>query len=229
MIEDPPLLTLRRTFPRPTPAQVAALTGLPTGFATDAMDGRGALDASIKPIDPKVRSFCGVALPCHAGPADNLAVFGALEAARAGDVILIATDGYTATAVIGDLVLGMARNRGVAAIVTDGCVRDIPGILAVSLPCFAAGVTPNSPARNGPGTAGLPVVLGGVTVGAGDIVLGDGDGVVVVPFGLIDTVIGRVPAIREAEAALDAKVKAGLETPDFIADLFAGGRVREVE
>jgi 4-hydroxy-4-methyl-2-oxoglutarate aldolase len=113
--------------------------------------------------------------------------------------------------------------------VTDGCVRDIPGILAVSLPCFAAGVTPNSPARNGPGTAGLPVVLGGVTVSAGDIVLGDGDGVVVVPFGLIDTVIGRLPAIREAEAALDAEVKAGLETPDFIAELFAAGRVREVE
>lgn len=113
--------------------------------------------------------------------------------------------------------------------VTDGCVRDIPGIHAVGLPCFAAGVTPNSPARNGPGTVGLPVVIGGVAVNAGDIVLGDADGVVIVPFDLIDRVIGRLPAIREAEAGLDAKVKAGLEIPDFITDLFAGGRVREVE
>jgi 4-hydroxy-4-methyl-2-oxoglutarate aldolase len=193
MIEDPPLLTLRRTFPRPTPTQVAALTSPAHGFR-DRRHGR--------PRRARRRHQAGRP---------------------------VATDGYTATAVVGDLVLGMARNRGVVAMVTDGCVRDIPGILAVNLPCFAAGVTPNSPARNGPGTAGLPVVLGGVTVCAGDIVLGDGDGVVVVPFGLIDTVIGRLPAIREAEAALDAKVKAGLEIPDFVTDLFAGGRVREVE
>jgi len=229
MIEDPPLLTLRRNFPRPTAEQVAALTGLPTGFAVDAMDGRGALDARIKPVDGDAQTFCGVAVTCHAGPADNLAVFGAVEAARKGDVIVAATDGYTETAVVGDLVLGMARNRGVMAFVTDGCVRDVPGIRAVGLPCFAAGVTPNSPARNGPGTVGMPVVIGGTAIGPGDIVLGDGDGVVIVPLSRIDAVIARLPAIREAEAALDAKVKAGLEVPDFILSLFADGRVREVE
>ncbi len=229
MIEDPPLLTIRRNFPRPSPEQVAALTGMQTGWVVDCLDGRGALDGRIKPIDPDAAGFCGVALPCHAGPADNLAVFGALDAARAGDVILIGTDGFAATAVIGDLVQGMARNRGVAAVVTDGCVRDIAGLRAVGLPCFAAGVTPNSPARNGPGTVGLPVTLGGVTVAAGDLVVGDLDGVVILPFARIDAVIARLAALRAAEAELEAKVKAGLEVPDFVQGLLSSDKVREVD
>lgn len=229
MIEDPPLLTIRRNFPRPTAQQVAALTGVPTGFVVDCLDGRGALDGRIKPIDPAAAGFCGVALPCHAGPADNLAVFGALDAAQKGDVILIGTDGFAATAVIGDLVLGMASNRGAAAVVTDGYVRDILGLREVGLPCFAAGVTPNSPARNGPGTVGLPVTLGDVTVEAGDLVVGDLDGVVVLPFARIDAVIARLESVRKAEAELDAKVKAGLELPDFVRDLLASDRVREVD
>ncbi len=229
MIDDPPLLKIRRRFSRPAADQVAALTGTPTGYLVDCLDGRGALDHRIKPISEATAIFCGVALPCHAGPADNLAVMAALEVAQAGDVIVAATDGFTATAVIGDLVLGMARNRGIAAIVTDGTVRDLTGLRAVALPCFAAGVTPNSPARNGPGTIGLPVTLGGLTVEAGDIVVGDIDGVVVVPQDRLGQVIERLPALRKAEAELEAKVNGGLEVPDFIRDVLASGRVQEIE
>ena len=180
MIENPPLLQVRRRFVRPPPAEVAAFAGLPTGFVVDALGGGGGLDGRIKPISAAT-AFCGVALTCDAGPADNLAAFGALSLAEPGDVIVCAAAGYERTAVTGDLLLGMMKNRGVAGFVTDGHVRDIAGIRAVGLPCFAAGVTPNSPARNGPGTVGLPVVVGGVTVAAGDIVVGDEDGVVVVP------------------------------------------------
>jgi hypothetical protein len=77
----------------------------------------------------------------------------------------------------------MLKNRGVLAFVTDGLVRDLPGLLAVGLPVYCAGLTPNSPVRNGPGTVGLPVVVGGVHVEAGDIVVADQDGVVIVPRG----------------------------------------------
>ena len=185
MIEDPPLLTVRRRFARPTRAQLDAFAGVPTGFVADAMNGRGALDARIKPIGRTPASFHGVAITCHAGPADNLALFGALAYGEPGDVMVCATDGFAETAVTGDLLLGMARNRGLAGFVTDGMVRDVPGIEAVGLPCFAAGVTPNSPARNGPGTVGMPVVVGGVAVGPGDVVVGDGDGIVVVPLASI--------------------------------------------
>lgn len=228
MIEDPPLLTVRKDFPRPSAAQLAAFAGTPTGFVVDAMNGRGALDAVIKPIGRTPAAFCGVAMTCHAGPADNLALFGALAYGAPGDVMVCATDGFAATAVTGDLLLGMARNRGLAGFVTDGMVRDVAGIEAVGLPCFAAGVTPNSPARNGPGTVGMPVVVGGVTVEAGDIVIGDADGVVVVPRASADAVIARLAAVRAAEADLDARVKGGLELPGFITGLIAAGRFKEI-
>jgi 4-hydroxy-4-methyl-2-oxoglutarate aldolase len=228
MIEDPPLLTVRRRFARPTRAQLDAFAGVPTGFVADAMNGRGALDARIKPIGRTPASFHGVAITCHAGPADNLALFGALAYGEPGDVMVCATDGFAETAVTGDLLLGMARNRGLAGFVTDGMVRDVPGIEAVGLPCFAAGVTPNSPARNGPGTVGMPVVVGGVAVGPGDVVVGDGDGIVVVPLASIDAVVERLVAVKAAEAALDAKVRGGLQLPDFIHSMIDAGRFREV-
>jgi 4-hydroxy-4-methyl-2-oxoglutarate aldolase len=228
MIEEAPILTLRRHFARPSREKVEAFSGLQTGFVVDALGGRGALDGRIKPIGD-ARSFCGVALPCWAGPDDNLAAFGALAAAQPGDIIVCATEGFKNSAVTGDLLLGMMKNRGVGAFVTDGFVRDLAGIRAVGLPCFAAGLTPNSPARNGPGSVGLPVVVGGVGIGPGDILLGDEDGVVVVPFSIIDATIERLAGVRAAEAALDAEVKAGLQIPDFIQTLIDARRFREVD
>ncbi len=231
MIEDPPLLTIRSGFARPAAAAVAALTGVPSGHLVDAMGGHGALDYRIKPVTqapPAAHAFCGVALTCDCGPADNLAVFAALEAVRPGDVIVAATDAFTGCAVVGDLVLGMARNGGAAAFVTDGLARDLDGIEGVGMPVFCRGVSPNSPARNGPGRLGLPVTLGGVTVASGDLVAGDRDGVVVVPRAEIDAVIEALEAVRTAETALEAKVKAGLKVPDFVQSLLASERVRRL-
>src|SRR5581483_7052165 len=98
------------------------------------------------------------ALPCETGPSDNLAILAAISIAEPGDVVVAASDAFTGTAVIGDNVSALARNRGVAALVTDGLVRDTPGIIGVELPVFARGVTPNSCMRSGPGRVGLPVV-----------------------------------------------------------------------
>jgi 4-hydroxy-4-methyl-2-oxoglutarate aldolase len=228
MIKDPPLLTIRRDFARPAPDVMAAFAGVPTGYAIDAMGGRGALDHRIKPLAPATSVMVGVAMTCHCGPADNLALFGALAAAKPGDVLVAATDGFTATSVTGDLLMGMARNRGLAGLVTDGLARDVAGIIAVGLPLYCAGLTPNSPVRNGPGTVGLPVVVGGVAVEPGDIVIADNDGVVIVPRAQAKAVIARLSDVRAAEAALEAKVKAGLQVPDFIQSILASDRVTEI-
>lgn len=229
MIEDPPVLKIKRNFRRPTAEQIAALSNVATGFVVDCMEGRGALHASIKAIDESQSNFCGVAVTCDCGPADNLAAFGGLDICQPGDVLVLATDAFEATAVIGDLVLGMAKNSGAVAIVTDGYVRDLVGIREVALPCFAAGITPNSPARNGPGTAGLPITMAGAHVNSGDIVLGDLDGVVVVPFDKIDKVVDSLQEVLAAEAELDAKVKGGLKMSDFARELLDSDRVTEVD
>jgi 4-hydroxy-4-methyl-2-oxoglutarate aldolase len=228
MIDDPPLIRIRRDVPRPSAEQLQSLQGTPTGYVVDALHGRAALAPAIKPVVAEQAVFCGVALPCHVGPADNLAVFAALPVVQKGDVIVAAADGYRETAVVGDLVLGMARNQGAVAFVTDGCVRDVPGIRDVGLPCFASGVTPNSPVKNGPGTVNLPVVLAGQTVAAGDIVIGDTDGVVIVPFDKIDAVITALEGIRAGEAALLARVAAGLGVPEWVEKLYRDGRVQDV-
>jgi 4-hydroxy-4-methyl-2-oxoglutarate aldolase len=224
MINDPPLLTIRRTIPRPSAAMLEAFRNVPTGYLVDAMAGRGCLPFTIRPLFPKRASLLGVALTCHAGPADNLAVFGALDVAQAGDVIVAATDAFTKTAVTGDLLLGMARNKGVVGFVTDGLVRDIPGLDAVGLPIYCAGVTANSPSRSGPGRIGFPVVLGDVAVSSGDILVGDQDGVVVVPALDVEAILLRLDGIKAAEQDLDAKVRGGLQIPDSIRAILDSSR-----
>lgn len=192
------------------------------------MNGRGALAYKIKPVS-EVTNFCGVALTCEAGPADCLATFGTLDVIQPGDVVLVKADSFTETAVIGDLLLGMMKNNGAAAFVTDGLVRDTPGIIGVGIPCFAAGVTPNSPAKTGPGTVGLPIVLGGVAVDAGDIVVGDRDGVVIVPRIRIAETLEHLEQVRKLEAGLEAKVKAGLKKADIVDSILLPGTIREVD
>lgn len=228
MITDPPVLRIRRHFSRPAAELVAAFVGASTGHVVDAMGGKGALEARVKPVHGVKPDFSGVALTCDAGPGDNLALFGALDCALPGDVIVAATGNHGDAAVLGDLLAGMAQNRGVAAIVTDGVVRDTAGLAAVGLPVHARGVSPNSPSRCGPGVVGLPIVIAGVAVAPGDIVVGDADGVVVVPGALAAEVAAKLFAIREAEAALEAKVKAGLRMLDGVAALLKSDRVENI-
>lgn len=225
MLDNPPLLTIHRGHRRPDPALVAAFRGAQTSHLVDAMDGRGALDHRIKPMDPENAVFAGPALTALAYPADVVGVYGALAEAEPGDVLVVANDAYTATAVIGDLVAGMMRNKGVAAFVTDGLARDRAGILASGLPLFAAGVIPASPAANGPAVVGAPVTLGGQHVRPGDIVVGDADGVVVVPLDRAEAVLERLVAVRAAEARAVAAVEAGATDTDRIRAIVGAARI----
>ena len=134
MLHNPPLLTIHRGHHRPKPELVAKFQGAQTSHLCDAMDGRGALDYRIKPLDPSQSVFAGPAVTAHAYPADIVGMFGAVSEAQAGDVIVVANDGYTETAVTGDLAVGMMRNKGVAAFVTDGLARDKAGIIETGVP-----------------------------------------------------------------------------------------------
>jgi 4-hydroxy-4-methyl-2-oxoglutarate aldolase len=214
MLDNPPLLLIHRGISRPDPALVAQFRGAQTSHLCDAMDGRGALDYRIKPLDPANAVFAGPALTAFAYPADIGAMMGALSEAQPGDVIVLANDGFTRTAVFGDLAAGMMRNKGVAAFVTDGLARDKAGIIATGLPTFCQGIQPNSPALNGPGIVGAPVTLGDVHVRPGDVVVGDADGVVIVPQEKLEWVLERLAAVRAAEAVTEQRVREGLTLTD---------------
>jgi len=215
MIEEIPTIRVQ-AFSRPDPALLAQLLMTPTGFLVDAMGGVGALDFKLAPAIAEQFAFCGVALTCHAGPADNLALIQALAELQPGDVLVAAADGFTGCAITGDLVLGMAKNCGAVGFVTDGCVRDLVGVRTVGLPAWCAGVTPNSPHRNGPGSVGFPVSIAGHRVCSGDVIVADLDGVVVIPQDQLAQVAAKLPAIRAAEAAADEAVRLGARRPSFL-------------
>jgi 4-hydroxy-4-methyl-2-oxoglutarate aldolase len=218
MIQDPIPLVFAPEVERPPAKLVERFRGAPTSFIVDAMGGTGALDWRIKPLAG--RAFVGVALTCDCGPRDNLAFMAALAECRPGDVLVVATGGHVGVvatgghvgaAVTGDLLIGVAKNRGAAGFVTDGLVRDLDDLEAVGLPVYAMGVTPNSPQRGGPGSVGLPVVCGGVSVASGDIVIGDRDGLVVVPRARISATLESLDKVKAAEAATLERVRGGLK------------------
>jgi len=192
------------------------------------MGGKGALDPVIKPLAGLPVHMAGPALTCHSGPEDILGLMGALSELTPGDVIVNATGAWRGCSSIGDRVSGMAKNGGAAGTVTDGMARDLPGIVEVGLPLFAAGLNPNSPFTKGPGSVGMPVELGGMTVCSGDMIVADQDGVVVVPFARIDEVIKMLKSVKELEAELDTKVESGLKVPDAIVEFTNGPQTKRI-
>ncbi len=221
MIEEPPQLIIYHNAPRPTPEQVEALSQYPTGFIVDALNGVGALPYDINPVAPDrlPANMCGPVVTAQNRPTDLMATLAALTVIQQGDILLVATGACKACAAIGDRVIGMAKNAGATGVVTDGLVRDVEGIVGVGLPVFSAGVSPNSPHSKGPGSVGSPVVIGDVTISAGDVLVSDGDGVVIVPFDRLDAVIERLEEIARLETDLDRQVSEGLAVPQSVLEL----------
>jgi len=208
MIGDPTKLVIRARFARLRAAELAPFRERSTSFVVDAMNGRGALNHAIKPLDPGSR-VVGSALTARAGARDNLAALAALDLIEPGDVLVIATQGFEGTATLGDQMARIAHLRGAAGVVTDGMARDAAEIIDLGLPVFCRGVTPNSEFPSGPGEVGLPLAMGEVTIDAGDLIVGDRDGVVVVPRAQLAEVTARLEAVAAKEADLHAKVAAG--------------------
>jgi 4-hydroxy-4-methyl-2-oxoglutarate aldolase len=206
--KKPALIRVFRNIFRPAQELVAQFADAPTGNICDAMDRFGAMDYQIKPIDPASR-MCGTAVTIRTRPGDNLAIYQALELAGAGDVLVIQTYDHTVGSTIGDLVVNNAKRRGLAGIVCDGLVRDASGIRATGLPVFARGLSPSSPFKDGGAEINGAISCGGVTVHPGDVIVGDEDGVVVVPQVDLEETAERLQAVFVKEAKMLAAIEAG--------------------
>lgn len=206
---------IHQSTPRPGEALLQAFRNTPTGQVCDAMDRLGALDWRIKPLSPE-SALCGPALTVRTRPGDNLMVWKAVDVAQPGDVLVIASYGHTVTSTFGEFVVKAARAKGVAGIVCDGMCRDLSGIRATGLPTFVLGASPAAPGKDGPGEIGGRVSCGGVVVEAGDIVVGDEDGVVVVPLADGRAVALALAAVRQKEASMQANLDAGQLIPGWV-------------
>lgn len=216
MIEEPKTLTIRAPQRRPSAAQIGAFQNVPTGFVVDAMFGTGSLATQIIPIPGQDLQVAGPALTVDNRPSDILALLGALKFIQAGDIVVNGFAGFQGCAAAGDRLSGMMKNCGAAGFVTDGPMRDLDGIRAVGLPCWCTGLNPGSPYSTGPGKIGLPVQIGGQNVDTGDMIVADKDGIVVVPFDMLDHIIGRLEAVAALEHDMDGQVAEGLCVPDSI-------------
>jgi regulator of RNase E activity RraA len=171
---------------------------------------------------PVVGTACTV--KCY--PGDNLMVHKSLDVAQPGDVLVIDTSASGTTAVLGDLISTKARHRGVAGVVVDGLVRDLPAIQALGdFPVFARGVTPIGPLHRGPGEINHPVCIGGIVVNPGDVVVGDLNGVVIVPRDIAEELVNRLVSRRQAEADYNASVARGDFSNAWVDEILIGSGV----
>src|SRR3954471_2750064 len=180
-IHPGPGFRVQMNFVRLAPALMRRLSEFPTPDISDLLNRLYAVSPAIRCLTGDAHRVCGPACTVKVFPGDNLMVHKALDVLEPGDVVVIDAGGSSQNAVLGDLISTKARHRGAAGFVVDGYVRDLPNIKELDLPVFARGTTPIGPLHRGPGEINCPVCCGGVVVNAGDLVVGDSMGVVIVP------------------------------------------------
>ena len=205
---------VRTDVPRPSADTVERYRGQATSNVADAMGRFHFMDFGIR-----ARSglpLCGVAVTVDARPGDNLMIHTALEVAQAGDVVVVSTNGNTTSAVFGELMCRTAVGAKLGGIVVDGAIRDIDAITALGFPAFSRAVCAGGCDKDGPGEVNFPISCGNAVVSPGDIVLGDEDGVVIVPREDAGDVLPLVAALVERERARIAEIDRGVLFKDEI-------------
>lgn len=153
---------------------------IPTTCISDTMEGLNNLDPTIKPLKESYK-VAGRAFTVKMPVGDNLVVLKAIREAKPGDVLVIDAKGDTYRAIAGDFIVGMAQTLGIKGIVVDGVIRDIEGTKQLNYPVFCKGTTIAASSKAGMGEINIPISCGGQTIHPGDIIVGDADGVVVIP------------------------------------------------
>jgi regulator of RNase E activity RraA len=195
---SPELDTITADLSRPGQDVIDRLAKLPAANIGDAMDRLGVADSSIQAIWPGAR-LAGPAFTVWTRPGDNQGIHRALELARPGDVIVVCGGGDESRALLGELIGERAINLGLAGFALDGAARDAEALGEIGMPVFARAITPAGPYKNGPSRLGTPISFGGVPVLPGDIIIGDSDGIVVIPREQAASVADAAEAVFDDE------------------------------
>ena len=197
-----PLFRHNTSFARLTDSAIAAWAAIPPAIASDCMNRGQVMAARIKPLAAGTR-LTGQARTVACMVGDNSAIHAATRLIGPGDVLVIAAGDYADAALWGGLLTQVALSRGAAGVVIDGAARDIAEIRKAGFPCFAAATVPAGPHKGFGGTIDGVVACAGCTVAPGDIILGDDDGITVVPLGRADAVLAGCHAkLAQEEDAL---------------------------
>ncbi|MGR3715340.1 MAG: RraA family protein [Thermohalobaculum sp.] len=198
-----PLFRHDTRFERLADSALAAWSAIPPAIASDCMNRSQVMAARIKPLAPGTR-LTGQARTVACMVGDNSAIHAAIRLIGPGDVLVIAAGGYTDTALWGGLLTQAALARGAAGVVLDGAARDIAEIREAGFACFAAAAVPAGPHKGFGGTLDGVIACAGCMVAPGDIVLGDDDGIAVVPLGRAEAVLADCHAkLAQEEESLE--------------------------
>jgi 4-hydroxy-4-methyl-2-oxoglutarate aldolase len=211
---DLPTVTL--DFERPDPALVKRAAAFGTATLHEAGGKIGALASAIKPMHPSF-SIAGPAFTVHSPPGDNLWLHRAIAIAKPGDVLVVFTEGVYEHGYWGEIMSTAGNAAKLGGLVIDGCVRDGALLGKVGFPVFARGLCIRGTGKDfaARGWINHPLLLGDVTVEAGDLIVGDTDGVVAIPRAKIETVVQKSREREDKEAETMRQLTAGQKSIDL--------------
>jgi RraA family protein len=208
---------IRRNIERVSTAVVEAARKFQASILADVAGRRGTLGGRIQPL-AKTMKVAGPAFTVEVRPGDNLMIHAALALAQPGDVIIVDGKGDLSCALTGALMAAHAQKAGIAGFIIDGAVRDTDDCARGSFPVFAAGANPNGPLKNSAGRINWPISVAGTTVNPGDLVVGDADGVVILPRELAAGIVSGAQAKVDAEDARMKQIGRGELTQPWVAE-----------
>lgn len=188
----------------------------------------GLMSPRMRRVTPGLR-IAGPAVTAWCLPGDNLMMHRALRLAQLGDVLVVVNRSETSAAQWGDVATAYARHKGLAGVVVHGCVRDVDGVAAVGFPVWATQVWPVHAEKRAGGGVNVPVVCADVVVNPGDLVVADGDGVLVVAREQAARVVAAARAKMQREAEIAAAIDAGATPWNLIGAAVAFERLGIVE
>ncbi|AJF74795.1 diguanylate cyclase [Raoultella ornithinolytica] len=181
----------------------------------DVAGRRGTLHGRIKPLAPHM-AVAGPAITVEVRPGDNLAIHAAMAIAKPGDVLVIDGKGDLSCALLGEIMATQALAIGIAGIIIDGAVRDAETLSKQNFPVFAAGLNPCGPTKFIPGRVNHAISVAGAAVQAGDLVVGDIDGVVIIPRDEVRTIIELAKGKLEGEQKRLSAIHGGDLRPHWL-------------
>ena len=181
---------------------------IPVANASDCMSRLTAGGPRLRPYHAET-ILCGPAFTVKTRPGDNLMVHKALDIALPGDVVVVDAGSDLTNSIVGEIMVSYARERGLGGIVINGSIRDSAAISRQKFPVYAAGVTHRGPMRSGPGEIGRSIAIDGMVIEPGDLIIGDADGLLSIPFDQVAEVYSAAVAKRDAEGKILSDVLAG--------------------
>lgn len=194
---------------------VSRFADLPVANVSDVMARLQGGMASLRPCYSGT-GMAGAALTVRTRPGDNLMVHKALDLADPGDVVVVDAGGDLSNAIIGELMVAHAVYRRLGGIVINGAIRDSTELRAGDFPVFAAGITHRGPYKDGPGEINVPIAIGSMVIEPGDLICGDGDGLVAVPIDKVQTVYEAASKKNKAEAQQLLAIESGTSDRDWV-------------